>query len=53
MQLLVLRFAPPSRHSVPLRSKYSSQHSDTLHSKYDLNENGYLETVTVWESGTR
>jgi hypothetical protein len=27
MQLLVTKFSPPSRHSIPLRPKYSPQHS--------------------------
>jgi hypothetical protein len=34
MELPVMQFSPPSRHSIPLRSKYSSQHPVLKHPQF-------------------
>jgi hypothetical protein len=48
--LLVMQFSPPSRHSIPLRSKFSSQHRLLKHPR----TYGQLNYSSAFhESGTR
>jgi hypothetical protein len=37
MKLFVMQLSPPSRQSVPLRSKYSPRHPVLKHPKYKIN----------------
>jgi hypothetical protein len=50
MQILVMQFSPPSRHSIPLWSKYSPQHLVLKHPQFmNTASRTILKNTVFWD----